>query len=100
MEGSDSVVFYADSALPTATLATNGDLVGATDDAAFVERRLNGPELWANPTDGSTPTLLAEGPIIGTGNEQRTLDYFGNDPFYQVTGDDRQDLGGACPVRR
>jgi hypothetical protein len=85
-EGVDTIVFRTGSGVPEATLPTDGTLVGATEDAALVERVVNGPELWAYPVDGSTPTLLASGPIIGTGSEQRTLDYFGNDPLIASPG--------------
>ena len=67
-------------------MPTDGTLVGATEDAALVERVVNGPELWAYPLSGSTPALLASGPIIGTGSERRTLDYFGNDPLIASRG--------------
>jgi hypothetical protein len=62
-------------------MATDGVLVGATTEVALVERSLEtGRELWAYPADGGGPISLASAPVIGSGSEERALDYFDNSP--------------------
>lgn len=86
-QSADAIAFYASPGAPTVSLATDGILVGATTDAALVERSgESGPELWAYAADGSEPTLLASGPVLGTGSERRVLDYFDNDPPISAPG--------------
>jgi len=80
-QSADSVLYYAGSGVPAVRVATDGTLVGATEDTALVERITgSGPELWGYPADGGTPTQLATGPTVGSGSEETTLDYFDNDP--------------------
>jgi hypothetical protein len=86
-QSDESIVFYPAPGAPPATIATDGTLAGATEDTALVERYVeDGPELWAYPADGTGPVPLASGPMIGTGSEERFLDYFGNDPLLSSPG--------------
>jgi hypothetical protein len=80
-QGDESIVHYpAPEASPT-TIATDGALVGALEDAALVEHRVaGGSELWAYPADESEPRLVAVSPQIGAGSEERALDYFDDNP--------------------
>jgi hypothetical protein len=77
----DAIVFQ-DGPGPTGEVTpTDGILVGATDEAALVERKLeDGTGLWAHPADGGPQVQLASAPMVGTGSEARVLDYFDNYP--------------------
>jgi hypothetical protein len=77
----DTIAFF-DSAGPAAqTVATDGNLVGATGDGALVERSdETGRQLWVYPVSGSAPRQVAAGPVVGTGAEERQLDYFDDYP--------------------
>jgi hypothetical protein len=110
-----AVTFYQGPGTAPATMATDGVLVGATNEAALVERSLQtGTELWAYPADGGGPISLASAPLIGSGSEERALDYFDNSPpisspslvvkvwvEYATSGDEETALFvQAIPVRQ
>jgi hypothetical protein len=77
-----AVTFYEGPGTAPATMATDGILVGATDQAALVERSTeDGTGLWAYPAAGGGGLIsLASAPVIGSGSEERALDYFDNSP--------------------
>ena len=83
----DAIVFSEGPGPASPVTPTDGTLVGATAEAALVERNLDdGTGLWAYPAGGGPPAQLASAPMIGTGSEARVLDYFDNYPPLTSSG--------------
>ena len=74
---------------PTHSIDIDGFLVGADDTGIYVQlaNAVDGTaQLWRYAIDGGTPKIVAEAPTIGTGDEERTLNYADNVSLFVARG--------------
>jgi hypothetical protein len=79
--------FYTSGSAPDKSIPIDGTLVGANDQAIYVDSPNSNPDsLMRYPFDGSATTAALTGATLTTSNGDHDLGYFDNDPLIIANG--------------